>query len=199
MPAQDLALIASFAALIAALGLVPAFSPFGLSVPITAQTLGVMLAGSVLGARRGSLAVVTFLVLVAAGLPLLSGGRGGLGVFAGPSAGFLLGFVPGAYVTGLLSERRPPRYDLPWLVLANAVGGIAVVYLVGGPVMAAVADLSLDKTLTTLATFLPGDVAKVVVASVVASAVLRAYPKVLPLRGSGIDDTLREDAASPVV
>ena len=50
----------------------------GNPVPITLQTMGVMLAGSVLGARRGALAVLTFLALVAAGLPLLAGGRGGL-------------------------------------------------------------------------------------------------------------------------
>lgn len=195
----DLALIASFAALIAALGLVPAFSPFGLAVPITAQTLGVMLAGSILGGRRGALAVLTFLVLVAAGLPLLSGGRGGLAVFTGPSAGFLLGFVPGAYLTGKLVERRPARYDLPWLVMANAVGGIGLVYLIGAPVMAMIADLSLDKTLAALSTFLPGDVTKVMVASVVASAVLRAYPRVLPLRRSGGGVEARGDARSPVV
>ena len=77
--------------MVAALGLVPAFTPPGFAVPITAQSLGVMLAGSILGARRGALSLVLLLVLVAVGLPLLAGGRGGLGVFAGPSVGFLLG------------------------------------------------------------------------------------------------------------
>jgi biotin transport system substrate-specific component len=194
MPSRDLALIASFAALIAALGLVPAVQPFGLSVPITAQTLGVMLAGSILGARRGALAVIVFLLLVAAGLPLLAGGRGGLAVFAGASAGFLIGFVPGAYVIGWLAERRPARRHLPWLLMANALGGIGVVYLVGAPVMARVADLTLDQTLTALATFLPGDVTKVVIASVVASAVLRAYPTVLPRRADVLAARSRESA-----
>jgi biotin transport system substrate-specific component len=196
MPSRDLALIASFAALIAALGLVPAVQPFGLSVPITAQTLGVMLAGSILGARRGALAVIVFLLLVAAGLPLLAGGRGGLAVFAGASAGFLIGFIPGAYVIGWFSERRPAHRDLPWLLMANAVGGIAVVYLIGGPVMAQVADLSLDQTITALITFLPGDVTKVVIASVVASAVLRGYPQVLPRRAEVL--AARSRGSAPV-
>ncbi|MFZ0157482.1 MAG: biotin transporter BioY, partial [Kineosporiaceae bacterium] len=71
MSSRDLALVAVFAALIAALGLAGVIYPFGSVVPITAQTLGVMLAGSILGARRGVLAVLTFLVLVAAGLPWL--------------------------------------------------------------------------------------------------------------------------------
>ena len=80
---RDLALIATFAGVVAALGLVPAFLPPGFSVPITAQSLGVMLTGAVIGGRRGFLALVLFLVLVAVGLPLLAGGCGGLAVFEG--------------------------------------------------------------------------------------------------------------------
>src|SRR5665811_955470 len=91
-PARDLALIATFAGFIAALGLVPAFYPFGTAVPITTQSLGVMLAGSVIGSRRGFASLALFLALVALGLPLLAGGRGGLGVFVGPSMGFLLAY-----------------------------------------------------------------------------------------------------------
>lgn len=197
LPSRDLALIASFAALIAALGLIPPITPFGIPVPITAQTLGVMLAGSILGARRGCLAVVTFLALVAAGLPLLSGGRGGLAVFTGASGGFLIGFAVGAYVTGWLVERRPERFTLGWLMVANAIGGIGVVYLFGGPWMAAVADLSFAKMLATLATFLPGDSIKVVVASVVAAAVLRGYPKILPPRGSALSTPVQAESVAP--
>src|SRR5437870_466539 len=122
-PARDLALIATFAALVAALGLVPAFTPPGMSVPITAQSLGVMLAGAVLGAHRGALSLVLLLVLVAVGLPLLAGGRGGLGVFAGPSVGFLLGWPVAAYVVGWLTERGGTPYRLTWGIVANVVGG----------------------------------------------------------------------------
>ena len=96
--------IALFAALIAVLGLVPKIDLIS-GVPITAQSLGIMLCGTVLGARRGALAVLLFLGLVAAGLPLLSGGRGGLGVFAGPSVGYLVGFPIAAFVAGLVVER----------------------------------------------------------------------------------------------
>ena len=72
--ARDLAVVATFAGFIAALGLVPAFAPFGFPVPITLQSFGIMLTGAVLGARRGASAVLLFLALVALGLPLLSGG-----------------------------------------------------------------------------------------------------------------------------
>ena len=77
---RNVSLIALFAALIAVLGLVPRIELIS-GVPITAQSLGIMLCGTVLGARRGALAVLLFLLLVAIGLPILSGGRGGLGGF----------------------------------------------------------------------------------------------------------------------
>jgi len=168
--------------MIAALGLVPVLQPFGTIAPITAQTLGVMLAGSVLGARRGALAVVTFLVLVAAGLPLLAGGRGGLPVFAGLSAGFLFGWILGAWVIGYLVERRPARMTFGWLVLANIVGGMGVVYAVGIPVMAIVGGLAVVKATTLSAVYIPGDLVKVVLTSVVTAGVLRGYPGVVATR-----------------
>lgn len=180
---RDLALVASFAALVAVLGLPGALALFGNAVPVTLQTLGVMLAGSVLGWRRAGAAVLVFLVLVAAGLPLLAGGRGGLGVFAAPSAGYLLAWPFGAAVTGWLVERRLPAYPTWWGVTANALGGIGVVYLVGIPVQAAVLGTS-SVVATALAAvqFLPGDAVKAVVAAVVAAGVHRGYPQAAPTR-----------------
>ncbi len=180
LPARDLALVSTFAALIAVLGLPGAIAIPGNPVPITLQTMGIMLAGSVLGARRGALAVLTFLALVAAGLPLLSGGRGGLGVFVGPSAGYLVGFVVGAFVIGWLVERRLPRYPLWWGGLANVVGGIVVVYAIGVPVTALVPGTGAVVAATAAVAFLPGDVLKVVLATAVAAAVHRAVPEVAP-------------------
>ena len=166
LPARDLALVAVLAALIAVLGLPGTFNPFGLAVPITAQTLGVMLAGLLLGARLGALAVLVFLALVAAGLPLLAGGRGGLAVFATPSAGYLLGWVAGAFVAGLLAGRfagpGAERLRLVTLLVAAVVGGVAVVYAFGIPVLAWRAHLPLGKALATSWIFLPGDLAKAV-------------------------------------
>ncbi len=103
-----------------------------MGVPITAQSLGIMLCGTVLGAKRGALAVLLFLLLVALGLPLLSGGRGGLGVFAGPSAGFLLGFPVAAFVAGWIVEKW--RAPVGIAAFAGAViGGIVVLYAFGIP------------------------------------------------------------------
>ena len=179
LTARDLALVASFTALIAALGLPGSLYLFGGAVPITLQTLGVMLAASVLGARRGALAVLVLLVLVAAGFPLLSGGRGGLGVFVGPTAGYVIGFLPGAFVTGWIVDRMLPRYHVWRGLAANLAGAVVVVYLVGVPVLHAVTGISWTKALMTGAVlFLPGDAIKAIVATVVAAGVHRGYPAV---------------------
>lgn len=176
---RDLALVATFAGVVAALGVVPAFTPPGFTVPITAQSLGVMLAGSVLGARRGALSLLLFLALVAAGLPLLAGGRGGLGVFVGTSVGFLVAFPVAAWVIGWISERAGTPYRLHWGLVANVVGGIVVMYLFGVVGLAAVLDLSLVAAATTLWVYVPGDAVKVVVAALVARGVHAAYPGLL--------------------
>jgi biotin transport system substrate-specific component len=187
--ARDLALVAVFAALIAVLGLPGTITPFGNTVPITAQTLGVMLAGSVLGARRGAAAVAVFLVLVAAGLPLLAGGRGGLRVFAGPSAGFLIGWLAGAAAIGLIMAARPAGFGpvgavptwraMFWTVLALVLGGIVLIYAIGIPVQVAITGVPLAKAAALSTLFLPGDALKVALAAVVAHGVFRGYPAVL--------------------
>ncbi|WP_377645404.1 biotin transporter BioY [Oryzobacter terrae] len=179
---RDVALVATFAGLIGALGLIPAFSPFGFPVPVTIQTLGVMLAGAVLGARRGAAAVLLFLALVAAGLPLLSGGRGGLGVFAGPSAGYLIGFPIAAFLIGYLVHRFGTPYRLVFALPSIVFGGIVVLYAIGIPVSAWRAELSLPAAIAGSAWFLVGDWIKAVVAAFVAQAVHRAYPGLLPDR-----------------
>ena len=174
--ARDLAQIAVFAALIAALGLPGALYLGGTAVPITFQTLGVMLAGAILGARKGALSVLLLLALVAAGLPLLSGGRGGVAVFVGPSAGYLVGWVLGAFVIGWLTARLLPRYRVLPALAATAFGGIVVVYLIGVPVFAANTGTPLGVAIAGSAIFLPGDLLKVVVTVLVAKGVHRSWP-----------------------
>lgn len=179
-PTGDLARVAVFAALIAVLGLPGSLNVFGNLVPITLQTLGVMLAGAILGTWRAALAVAVLLVLVAAGLPLLAGGRGGLGVFTGPSAGFLIGWLPGAAVTGWLVERAGRDPGIVRLVVACLAGGVVVVYLFGIPVQALVTRAPLGATALLAAAFLPGDLIKAVLASIVARGTQRAYPDAVP-------------------
>ncbi len=165
---RDLARIALFAALIAVLGLVPKIDlPIAAGVPITAQTLGVMLAGLVLGARNGALSVLLFLALVALGMPFLAGGRGGLGVFFSPTAGFLAGWVFGALVIGLIAGPAA-RAALPRLFLAVVAGGIITIYVFGIAWLAWFANMSLQAAALAAAVFIPGDIIKAIIAVFVA-------------------------------
>ncbi|WP_405135381.1 biotin transporter BioY [Nocardia sp. NBC_01388] len=178
MRSRDLAQIALFAAIMVVLGFFPLIQLPGAFAPFTSQTLGVILAGSILGARRGALAMLLFDVLVLAGLPVLPGGRGGLSVIMGPTGGFIIAYPIGALVIGFLTERLWKHYNLPIAVVINFVGGALVLYMIGVPWMAVAADLPLHKAIVTSVAFLPGDVVKTVIGSLAAIAVRRAYPMI---------------------
>ncbi len=171
---RDLVLSALFAALVAGLGMAPPIPLGFLPVPITAQSLGVMLAGALLGAKRGGLALLLFVLLVAAGLPLLAGGRGGIGVILGPSGGFILAFPVGAFVTGLLAERFATGANPLRLFAVCVAGGILAVYAGGIPWLSVVAGMPLEKAVTAMLAFIPGDLIKAGVAAAAAAAVRRA-------------------------
>lgn len=188
----DIARIAIFAALIAVLGMPGAIPAFGGAVPITAQTLGVMLAGAILGPRLGAAAVIVFELLVLLGLPLLSGGRGGAGVFLGPSAGYLLGWILGAIVIGLIlgANRRRPTW---WrTAVACFVGGILVIYAIGIPVQSLVTGLPVGPTALGSLAFLPGDLIKVAVATPIVVTLWRAYPAAFR-RGASVPSVSQPD------
>ena len=174
---KNLTHIALFAALIAVLGLVPKIDLLA-GVPITAQSLGVMLCGTVLGARRGALAVLLFLALVAVGLPLLSGGRGGLGVFASSSVGFLIGFPVAAFVAGLVVEKWTAAIGVAAFVGA-ILGGIVLLYAFGIPGMAVMLDKSLPEAAGLATPFLPGDLIKAGLAALVTRAIAQMRPGAL--------------------
>lgn len=172
---RSLTLIALFAALIAALGLIPKLT-LGFGVPITAQSLGIMLCGTVLGARRGGLAALLFVALVALGLPLLAGGRGGLGVFASPSVGFIVGWPIAAFVTGLLMEQFR-TLPVGWAAgVASAFGGIVVLYVFGVAGLMVMLDKDALASFGLVSAFIPGDIVKVVLAGVITAALARARP-----------------------
>ncbi len=178
--ARDMAHVAVFAALIAALTLVPGVPLIGSSVPFTLQTLGVTLAGAVLGPRKGALAVLVYLAMIAVGLPVASGYKGGLGVLTGPTGGYLVGFVLAAAVVGFLSRvvlRRASGAKATGGLLLACLAGIPVVYAVGVPWLAAFAGMPFSRALQVGAlVFLIGDVIKAAIAAVVTSTVARALP-----------------------
>lgn len=175
---RNIAQIALFAAMVAALGVVPPIT-LGFGVPISAQSMGAMLAGAVLGARAGATAMGLFLLLVALGMPLLSGGRGGLGVFASPTTGFALGFVPAAFVTGLVVEHVRLRSPGLRATLGAVIGGIAVLYVCGAVGLSLVADKPLADALMLIAVFIPGDLVKAGVTGMLVQAMARVRPQTL--------------------
>lgn len=183
-PARDLALIAVFAGVTAALGLIPAFyTPFS-PAPITAQSFGIILAGTILGGRRAFLSQLLFVALVAIGLPLLAGGRGGIGVFASPTVGFLVGYVVCAGAIGWATYRKGAPYSIGWGLLINVLGGMVLMYAFGIAGMMAVAHLSLPAAVAANLPYLIGDSIKVVAATLIAKGVHAAYPGLLPWRGA---------------
>ncbi|WP_208432886.1 biotin transporter BioY [Bartonella taylorii] len=184
MNTKDLTYIALFAAIYAVLGLFPPiFLPFLLGVPITAQSMGPMLAGSILGAKRGALASLLFLVLVAIGLPLLPGGRGGISVFTGVTSGYLISFPFAAFFIGFMVELFWCRLNFIKLFVINTVGGIGIVYAFGIPWMAYITKISLLKALTVSSSFMIGGFVKVFIASFIALAIKKSVPLVTSKKG----------------
>lgn len=175
---RSLALVAVFAALVAVLGLIPKID-LPLGVPITLQTLGVMLAGCLLGAKRGLQALLLFLGAVAIGLPLLSGGRGGLGVFFAPSSGYLLGWPLGALVTGWLMGRLPsasPRAAAASAFVAAALGGLVTVHALGVVGLVHMAALTWQQAMFGTLAFVPGDLVKCALCATVVHTTRRGMP-----------------------
>lgn len=174
---RNLTHIALFAALIAVLGLVPKID-LASGVPITAQSLGVMLCGTVLGARRGALAVGLFLLVTLASLPLLAGGRGGLGVLASPTVGYIIGFPVAAFVTGLVTERWRAPVGVASAVGA-VLGGILVLNAMGIFGMSVMLDKTLPEAALLASPYFIGDSIKAVLAGLVTHAIAKARPDAL--------------------
>jgi biotin transport system substrate-specific component len=138
-------------------------------VPVTLTTLFVLLAGLLLGSRQGLASMGLYLLVGLIGLPVFSGGRGGIGHLLGPTGGYLAGFCLAAWVTGFISERT--RGHLAGQVLAVAAGSLSV-YAVGLPWLRTVANLSWSQALFAgMAPFLPGDAAKALAALALARAI----------------------------
>ncbi|WP_104179618.1 biotin transporter BioY [Arthrobacter sp. B0490] len=180
--ATDLSLVAVFAALIAALAILPGIPVGPLGVPITLQTLGVMLAGIVLGPARGTAAVLLYLVAGLIGLPVFSGFSGGFGVLAGPSAGYLVAFPLAALVSGLLAVvvlRRAKRSRTLLLFLACLAASLLTIHPLGIAGLVVNAGLPVRDAIVVDAAYLPGDVVKNLLAAVLAVSVHRAFPRLL--------------------
>jgi biotin transport system substrate-specific component len=179
--ATDIALIATFAAFIAVCALVPAI-PTGTPVPITLQTFGVILAGLVLGWRRGALAVLLYLAVGLAGVPVFAEFTGGVAVLSKPSVGYLLAFPFAAALAGFLAGyalRVPTAWRYVGLFLSGLVASILTIHVGGIIGLHLTLGLSYHEAFVFDLKYWPGDIAKNLLAAGVALAVFRAYPDLL--------------------
>jgi biotin transport system substrate-specific component len=155
-------LFAAFTALTARVTIPLSFTP----VPITLQVLAVLLAGLVLGPTAGAASQLTYLAAIAAGLPLDASALG-LAALTGPTAGYLIGFAPAAFVTGWLADklsaRRASRFAAP-------LAGTAVIYLVGVAWLAPTVGGVRAAWMLGVAPFVLVDVGKALVAAAVAES-----------------------------
>lgn len=131
-------------------------------VPFTLQPLAVLLAGLILGARDGALSQLAYVALIAIGLPVDANMRGQAALF-GPTGGYLIGFIAGAFVSGWLAERAAQRLWQRWLA---GVAGILVIYAFGLPVLMLTRGLDLGAAWAAgAAPFLAPDLVKAVIAA----------------------------------
>lgn len=186
MTTKDLVLTALFTAIVIVLGLIPPVTLGFIPVPITAQSMGVMLAGCIIGSKRGALSYALLVVLIAIGLPVLAGGNGGLHVLMGVTGGYIFGWIIGSFVTGLVAERlvrnsQSALQQMAGFFVASFLGGIVVVYACGMPWVSMVTGTPFNKVLIGSLAFIPGDLIKAAIATLAARAVMVGYP-LLPKR-----------------
>jgi len=160
------------ASLLAALTAVGAYLyiPIG-PVPIVLSTLFVLLSGLLLGSRWGLISMGLYLLIGAIGLPVFSGGRGGIAHFFGPTGGYLFGYAFSAWVTGLVSERFR---ESPVVQILAILFGSLVIYAAGIPWLKMVVKLSWSKAfMVGMLPFLLGDGIKGAAAFILARSTRR--------------------------
>jgi biotin transporter BioY len=138
-------------------------------VPITMQTFAVLFVGALLGSWRGALSVLAYLTEGVMGLPFFAGGAAGAAYLAGPTGGYLIGFVFAALAAGFLTERGWDRRV--GTTVAAMILGSAVFYVFGLAGLALLPGWDSEKVLRFgLYPFIPGDLAKIALAAAILPA-----------------------------
>jgi biotin transport system substrate-specific component len=194
----DIALVAAFAALIAVCAILPAVNVAG-PVPITLQTFAVLLSGAILGARRGLLATLLYIMAGAAGLPVFSGGTAGLAVLTGPSVGYIIGFPLAAAACGFIVEHLPSRAiarSVPLMFLVGLASSASFIHTLGMAGMVLRIPTTWAGAFDIDKVFWIGDVIKNVLMALVATAVHRAFPDLIGRPGRTRRTKEREDVVA---
>ncbi len=164
---RDIIHTAAFAALIAAGSVL--VIPLG-PVPVTLQTMLIAVTGLLLGPKKALLACLLYLLAGTLGLPVFAGGKAGLGVLAGPTGGYLLGFIPMVWLCGAAGRQKTL-----WLTAALMLLGLAAAHACGIAMLCATLKRSLAQAFAIDAVFIPGDIIKTFAAIVI----WRSYRKMM--------------------
>ncbi|MDD3031486.1 MAG: biotin transporter BioY [Atribacterota bacterium] len=139
------------------------FSP----VPISLQSLFVLLSGMVLGSKNGAISQLLYIFLGAIGLPVFSGFKGGLGILFGPTGGFLFGFVVSSYIVGKIIENYR-KINILYYFITGLLGAL-IYYLIGIPQLSLITQIGIKESIMVgVMPFLIGDILKVLIASIIA-------------------------------
>lgn len=166
-------------------------------VPITLQTLAVMLAGGLLGAGYGFFSMFLVVALTALGLPMLSG-KGGLAVLVGPTAGYIWMWPFAAMLIGLTVQRIKAKGAMEFVLIFAAMYGFGslLLYVSGVPWLAHAAKMSFDKAmLAGCYPYLPGDAVKAVAATLILIPLRKVFP-IRRLIGGSIAKSKQDTAHS---
>lgn len=177
-----------YAALLSAFIAVGAFLiiPIG-PVPIVLQNLFVLLAGLLLGSRWAAISVGVYLLAGICGLPVFAGGGAGIGRLLGPTGGYLVGFLPAAFLLGYVCERGGHRVRVQ---IPAMIGATLIIYGCGVPWLMTVAQLPLGKALAVgMYPFLIGDAAKIAVAVPIARSLRPLMSGLSPHAVSDVEET----------
>src|SRR5690625_1446817 len=156
---QMIIVTALFSAIIGVLAQITIPLPF---VPITGQTLGIGLAATILGSRYGTLSSVLYLVIGAVGIPVFSQMTAGFGVIFGPTGGFIVGFIPTAFIIGLYLEKT--KLTMTNAFIANVIG-MFITLIIGTAWLKVVANLTWTAAfLGGFAPFIVGGLIKAILA-----------------------------------
>ncbi len=176
---RDLIITALFTSLTAVGGFISI--PLG-PIPVTLQTLFVVLSGLILGARLGALSQLTYVILGLIGVPIFAAGTGGLTSVVSPTFGFLMAFIVAAYVIGKLTEKNK---SLSRIISAVVLGSF-VIYIIGVPYFYFIFTNYLGKSINFYAAlkyacipFIPGDIIKAIIAIILAKQLIPRLSKYL--------------------
>lgn len=177
---RDLVMTAVMAAVICVLG--PLSIPIG-PVPISLTMFAIFITLYVIGMKRGTIAVVIYLLIGLAGLPVFSGFEGGAAKIAGPTGGYLWGFIPMALISGAVIDRCAKKV---WLCIIAMIAATAVLYILGTAWFVFSMKTTVSYALgVCVFPFIPVDLVKIVVSALLGPVLRDALTKAGVLRPAG--------------